>query len=226
MSIVQSLYDKNKYFRSFAQKLGFGRPINVELLSSRLVEYPWTLSNFPFASAHKVLDVGSCGSQLPIMLAGMGLNVWTLDIRKYEYADLSSNLHSVCGDITKTDFSDGFFDVVTAISTIEHIGLGRYGDAVDSEGDKDAIREIKRITSNGGTLLITVPFGKSCLTPAYRVYDKSALLSLFKDFTIKSMDFFMNTGKLWTKAADENQVKNLDSSTKEMATACLRMINT
>jgi hypothetical protein len=36
----------------------------------------------------------------------------------------------------------------------------------------------------------------------------------------------MNTGKLWTKAADENQVKNLDSSTKEMATACLRMINT
>ena len=30
MSIIQSLYDSNKYFRSVAQKLGFGRPINVE----------------------------------------------------------------------------------------------------------------------------------------------------------------------------------------------------
>ena len=66
MSIIQSLYDSNKYFRSVAQKLGFGRPINVELLSSRLVEYPWVLNNLSFKTTNSVLDIGSCGIRCPL----------------------------------------------------------------------------------------------------------------------------------------------------------------
>ena len=98
------------------------------------------------------------------MLAGMGLNVWTLDIRKYEYSGIVENLHSVCGDVTKTTFPDGNFDAVTAVSTIEHIGLGRYGDFMDNEGDLKTMDEIYRITSMKANILVTIPFGRKCIT--------------------------------------------------------------
>ena len=47
-------------------------------------------------------------------------------------------------------FNDKFFDVVTAVSTIEHIGLGCYGDSIAPDGDKEATTEIKRVLKRGG----------------------------------------------------------------------------
>jgi len=219
MSFFQSLYDKNKYVRTLAQKLGFARTLNLETQSPRIVEYPWTLTNFP--AACKVLDIGSSGSQLPVMLACLGFDVWTLDARKYEYTDLNSNLHSITGDLRRTDLPDNFFDVVTAVSTLEHIGLGRYGDPVDTEGDRNAIKEIKRIMVPNGTLLLTVPFGKRCTTVLHRVYDKESLLMLLQNFEINRMEFFVKTDKSWTKK-DYDLAKDTDSSDRERAIACVK----
>jgi len=223
MGFFQSMYDKNKYVRTLAQKMGFTRPLNLDTSSPRIVEYPWTLNNFPIASVEKILDIGSCGSQLPVNLVCLGLAVWVLDVRKYEYADLSKNLHVVVGDIEKTDFQDGFFDVVSAVSTIEHIGLGRYGDSIDDGGDKNAVSEIKRIMRSNGVLLVTVPFGKRFTSKRHRVYDKDTLTSLFAEFKIQEMEFFANTGKLWERT-DEDHAKNVDSSLKENAVACLKLV--
>jgi SAM-dependent methyltransferase len=223
LGFIQNLYDSNKYVRAFAQKLGFTRPINVDVLSSRIVEYPWVLSNFPFSTTNKVLDVGSSGSQLPIMLVGLGQKVWTIDIRHYEYKDASANLTSIQGDARKTSFEDEFFDVVIAVSTVEHIGLGRYGDKKDNEGDKETLKEIRRITKSNGTLLITVPFGRQCDTPEYRVYDIARLHSLLQGFKIMKTDYFVSTDKLWVKTT-EDQVIGKDCSKKESATVCVKAI--
>lgn len=218
MSVFQGLYDKNRYVRKLAQELGFSRPLNLDLESPRIVEYPWILKNFP--SGATVLDIGSSGSQLPVMLVCLGFDVWTIDVRKYEYAELSENLHSIVGDVRNSSLTSGFFDIITAVSTIEHIGLGRYGDVVDREGDVNAIREIKRILAKEGNLLITVPFGKRFSGSLHRVYDMDALSSLFVGFTINQLDFFVKTPHLWKKATHD-QVRNLDSSFKEKAIACI-----
>jgi len=219
MAVFQGLYDKNKYVRSLAQKLGFARPLSLDAHSPRIVEYPWTLRNVP--SAGKVLDVGSSGSQLPIMLVCLGYNVWTFDVRKYEYADVSKNLHSISGDIRKTEIATGFFDIVTAVSTIEHIGLGRYGDAADPEGDRNAMKEIKRIMASNGTLLMTVPFGKRFTSSLHRVYDTDTLYSILEGFKIQSVEFFVKTNQLWIKA-DSTKAGKVDSSEKEGAVACVK----
>ena len=42
--------------------------------------------------------------------------------------------------------------------TLEHIGLGRYGDKVDPMGDIRAMNELARVTAPGGNLLIAVPW--------------------------------------------------------------------
>jgi SAM-dependent methyltransferase len=223
LGFIQNLYDSNKYVRAFAQKLGFTRPINVDILSSRIIEYPWVLSNFPFSTTSKVLDVGSSGSQLPIMFVGLGQIVWTIDVRKFEYKGVITNLTSIQCDARKTDFEDDFFDVVTAVSTIEHIGLGRYGDTKDNKGDKKTLEEILRITKPNGILLMSVPFGIQCNTHSYRVYDNERLYSLLQGFKVMKVDYFVATDKLWIKTT-EDQVTHKDCSKKERATVCVKAI--
>jgi hypothetical protein len=55
---------------------------------------------------------------------------------------------------------------------IEHIGLGRYGEALDPDGDLKAIRELVRVLAAGGNLLVVVPVGRPRIQfNAHRIYD-------------------------------------------------------
>jgi SAM-dependent methyltransferase len=215
------LYDKNKYVRTITKKLGFSRPIELALTSARIVEYPWILRNIP--SKGRILDVGSTGSQLPLMLVGLGYEVWTIDVRKYEYEDIVNNLNCVVGDIRGTNFSTSFFDIVLTVSTIEHVGLGRYGDPVDMEGDRKAVEEIRRVMKDGGVLLMTVPLGKVSIKKLHRVYDQESLMFLLRHFKIESLEYFLRTDRFWTKSSLE-QVKDVNSSVSEMAIACVKAV--
>ena len=218
MMLFQSLYDSNKYVRAIVNKLGYSRPIELALASSRIIEYPWVLRNLP--SNGRVLDVGSTGSQLPVMLAGLGYEVWTIDVRHYEFEGVSRNLHCIVGDIRKTNFPEHFFDIVLAVSTIEHVGIGRYGDPVDIEGDRNAMKEIKRIMNNEGLLLMTVPFGKQSISRFHRSYNTKSSLALLRDFHIENIEYFLRTDLFWINSSLE-QVKDTDSSVSERAIACV-----
>ena len=44
---------------------------------------------------------------------------------------------------------------------IEHIGLGRYGDSLDTHGDVKAAKELMRVLGINADLLIVLPVGKS-----------------------------------------------------------------
>ena len=114
----------------------------------------------------------------------------------------------------KRGLPDGNFDAVTAVSTIEAYTVGKYGDFMDNEGDLKTMDEIYRITSMKANILVTLPFGRKCITHSYRVYDRNSLDLLFKDFIIQDASFFMNKGKLWTKS-NELEVGNVDSSVKK-----------
>lgn len=154
------------------------------------------------------------------MLACLGFSVWTLDVRSYEYADLSTNLHSISGDLRNTGIANGFFDIVTAVSTIEHVGLGRYDDAMDPEGDRNAMREIKRMRAGNATLLITVPFGKRYTSLLHRVYDRSALFSLLEGFKIQNLEFLLKTSRLWAKATDSRVIEMIFKRLNQRGYTC------
>ena len=44
--------------------------------------------------------------------------------------------------------------------SLKHIGLGRYGDPVDAEGDRKAIQALIRMLSPGESLVCTIPYTK------------------------------------------------------------------
>ncbi len=64
------------------------------------------------------------------------------------------------------------FDVVISISSVEHDGLGRYGDPVNPNGDLEFMAKAKRqMVKNDGHLILAVPVGPDALYwNAHRIY--------------------------------------------------------
>ncbi len=87
-----------------------------------------------------------------------------------------------CGaaDLTALPFEDCSLRSLSCMHVIEHIGLGRYGDPIDPDGDLKAIRELVRVLAPGGDLLVATPVGRPRVQfNAHRVYDHQAFAGAF-----------------------------------------------
>lgn len=104
-------------------------------------------------------------------------------VRFYDYrpADLNlSNLVSEQADLTALPFESGSIPSLSCMHTVEHIGLGRYGDPIDPGGDLKAVRELERVLAPAGSLLFVVPIGKPTIVfNAHRIYSYEQIISYF-----------------------------------------------
>ena len=83
-----------------------------------------------------------------------------------------SNLHCGAADLCRLELEDQSVESISCMHTIEHIGLGRYGDPLDASGDQKALAELQRVVSPGGSLMIVVPVGTPRIQfNAHRIYD-------------------------------------------------------
>ncbi len=93
-------------------------------------------------------------------------------------------------DIMNLPFSDSSVKSLSCLHVLEHIGLGRYGDPVDSLGHEKAAQELVRVLAPGGTLLISVPVGEERLCfDAHRVFYPKTIAALFGDLILKQFSF-------------------------------------
>jgi SAM-dependent methyltransferase len=117
-----------------------------------------------------------------------------IPVEFYDYrpADLGlSGLKSVKGDLMRLPFPDNSVESISCLHTIEHVGLGRYGDPIDPNGDIKAIDELKRVTAKKGSLLFVVPIGETACIKfnAHRIYTYDQVTSLFSGFSLKEFSF-------------------------------------
>ncbi len=108
-----------------------------------------------------------------------------IPVHFYDYrpAELNlSGLESKHGDLMHLPFEDNSVDSISCMHTIEHIGLGRYGDPIDPEGDLKAIKELIRVTKPGGSILFITPVGGKAMIEynAHRIYTYDYILQYFK----------------------------------------------
>jgi hypothetical protein len=99
---------------------------------------------------------------------------------------------------------------VTAISTIEHIGLGSYGDPRYDNGDFKAVKEIRRILKDKGLLFITTLIGNQyVITPNgnERIYDEARLTQLVKAFKLMKEEYYIFLKGKWRGANKEVTIK-------------------
>jgi SAM-dependent methyltransferase len=94
-----------------------------------------------------------------------------------------SNLVSDEANLTQLPFASNSIESLSCMHVVAHVGLGRYGDTVDPQGDLKAIAELKRVVKPGGTLLFVVPLGAQGRIQfnAHRIYTAEMVQSYFKD---------------------------------------------
>jgi hypothetical protein len=96
-----------------------------------------------------------------------------------------------------------YCDSISALHSIEHFGLGRYGDPIDYFGYIKALENISKILQVGGKFYFSVPIGSQRIEfNAHRVFSVKYILDLLEDsFKLISFsyvddagDFFENVG--------------------------------
>ena len=107
----------------------------------------------------------------------------------YEYRSLEINLDNLetrHEDICKLSFPDNHIECLSCLSVLEHIGLGRYGDKIDPEGDLLAISELKRVLAFSGSLLLVVPIGyePKLQFNAHRIYSHIQIMEYFSELKL------------------------------------------
>jgi hypothetical protein len=77
------------------------------------------------------------------------------------------------------------FDVALSISSVEHDGLGRYGESVDPNGDLRAMAELRALLEPEGFLLLAVPIGRDAVVwNAHRIYGRLRFPLLTKGWEV------------------------------------------
>ncbi len=126
-----------------------------------------------------------------------------LDIRSID-VDLPG-LHFKSSDILKMPFPDNSLESVSSICVIEHIGLGRYGDAINGWGSEQAISEIIRVTKPGGHIVISVPVDKvnKIYFNAHRAFTPEYLIKLFEGCNLVESKYIYGSKLLGTYDPDK-----------------------
>lgn len=119
------------------------------------------------------LDIGCGGSPFSILLSCVQKVL--VDLSRVALLGLKKE-NGVLGDSTFLPFRDCVFDVVIMTDVIEHI-----------PDDKKAVREISRVSSNGGAYILTVPHREELWTSTdvfaghFRRYTLSKLTDLLQE---------------------------------------------
>jgi len=134
-------------------------------------------------------------------------------VKFYDYrpADLKlNNLESGFADLKQLSFSDNSVPSLSCMHTIEHIGLGRYGDEIDPQGDIKSINELKRVLQTGGDILFVTPLGRSRIEfNAHRIYSFEQIIEYFSPFSLKEFSLIPDAGGIISNA-DPALVKEQD----------------
>lgn len=161
------------------------------IVSEQVIENTFVLRQLD-TSVRKVLDFGAFESTLPLALTGLGLEVTVVDQRRYPFS--AEGLRVIQHDILRplADLESDF-DLVYSISTIEHVGLGHYGDPARGNGDQVALGHLWAKVRPGGRLVFSVPAGRPTVQRGYRVYDEASLRAILPHEG--EISFFLKRGR-------------------------------
>jgi SAM-dependent methyltransferase len=93
---------------------------------------------------------------------------------------------------------ENYCDSISALHSIEHFGLGRYGDPIDYWGHRKGLDNIYKILKPGGKFYFSVPMGPQRVEfNAQRVFSLSYLTGYFRDkYHIDSFSYVNDQGTL------------------------------
>ena len=126
-----------------------------------------------------VAVIGSISPWIEAILLNFNNNVTTVE---YNVPNTTTNLLKCISywDFQKNSY---LYDCIVTYSSVEHSGLGRYGDPLDPNGDIKCMNDIHKNLVKDGTLIWGAPVGHDALVwNAHRIYGKIRLPMMFEKF--------------------------------------------
>lgn len=146
----------------------------------------------PIPEGAKVLEIGCAEVDwlTPMKALRPDLHLTGLDQRTHPPRPGADEL--VRGNLLNGSlFPYGSFDVIVAISVLEHVGIGRYGDERHPDGDMIAMRHLKTWLKPDGFLYLDVPYRPDGPSTDFRAYSPEDLeWRLIQDWKVVQRQFF------------------------------------
>jgi len=197
-----------------------------ERVDERLVEYLWLMENLPEGEA-RLLDAGSALNFEIILnqpkLSTKKITIVNLNPEKNCFA--RRGVSYLYEDLRNLPFKSDSFDIITCISTLEHIGMDntkiytadpKYKE--NKTGDYLVVAtEIKRILKPDGHLFITVPFGKYHKFGFFQQFDRDMIDKLKSLFGHKCDEvYYKYTDNGW-RISDKDECASAEYVTADKA---------
>lgn len=158
----------------------------------------WAARVLAATRPQKHVDVSSC-----LRFASIASAFVPIDFYDYRPAELRlSGLTPKHADMTALPFATNSIPSLSCMHVVEHIGLGRYGDPLDPQGDLKAMRELCRVLAPKGHLLFVVPIGGTARIQynAHRIYTYPQLTEIFSELVLEEFALITDSGDFIEKA--------------------------
>lgn len=144
-----------------------------------------SFNKYPISSKN-VAIIGSTTPWIECMCMNNKANeITTVEYNIPHCSDTRIKMMDYYNDFQKNTGSDGQFDTIISYSSIEHSGLGRYGDNLDPEGDFKTMNDIYQNLKDNGLLFLGIPVGLDALCwNANRIYGEIRLPLLLEKFRV------------------------------------------
>lgn len=152
----------------------------------------WAMRKIKASGVKEHVDVGSLVSFVGLL--STFVKVVFIDIRPAPV--VLENFDSRAGSVLEMPFADNSVNSLSCLHVAEHIGLGRYGDPLDSQGTVKAARELSRVLAPQGNLYFSLPVGKSRVQfNAHRIHSPSQILQYFPRLELVSFSATTDLGE-------------------------------
>jgi SAM-dependent methyltransferase len=144
----------------------------------------WAVRKVIKARPEKHIDISSS-----LFFCSTLSSVIPTEFYDYRPADLKlSNLSTHFSDLCQLPFATNSISSLSCMHVVEHVGLGRYGDQINPEGDLKAFEELKRVVAPGGRLLLVIPIGTERIQfNAHRIYSSRSIKNIFSDWVLEEL---------------------------------------
>ena len=147
----------------------------------------WAAKKIIRSGVNEHYDIGSRVDGFIAHLLAADIKVNVIDIRQFP-AEVE-NLNTIVDDATMLrQFEDESLPSVSALCSLEHFGLGRYGDPIDPEACFKCFSLLQKKVRKGGNLFLSLPIGKERVEfNAHRVFFARTVIECF--WQMKLLEF-------------------------------------
>lgn len=170
----------------------------------------WAAKHIIATGIKEHFDIGSRVDGFIAHLLAADIKVNMIDIRPFP-GD-ADNLFTIVDDATMlNNFEDDSITSLSALCSLEHFGLGRFGDPIDPEACFKCFEQIQKKMKKGGRLYIAVPVGNARVEfNAHRIFCANSIVESMN--TLHLVEFSVICNKKIEYNADIHKYDNCNDT--------------